>query len=185
MAAYDGPLREALVAFKDHGRWLLRRPLGRALARAVAAGLADLADPPGRVLLVPVPGSPGSARLRDGDHVGELARVAARSLDATTGVPTRVVSALAPARRRRDQVGLDRGARAANLSGSMVALPSRLPATARRGGAGTEVLVVVDDLTTTGATLAEAVRALRRAGAGEVLAAVVAAREIAGVPRSP
>ena len=66
----------------------------------------------------------------------------------------------------------------------MVALPSRLPAAARLGRAGGEVLVVVDDLTTTGATLAESVRALRRAGAGEVLAAVVAAREVAVVARS-
>ena len=33
----QGPVREAVVAFKDHGRWSLRTHLGDALARSVAA----------------------------------------------------------------------------------------------------------------------------------------------------
>ncbi len=40
VAAYDGPVREAIVAFKDHGRWSLRNALGRALAVSVAGALS-------------------------------------------------------------------------------------------------------------------------------------------------
>jgi predicted amidophosphoribosyltransferase len=161
---YAGPLREALVAFKDHGRWSLRATLGGALAVAVAALLADAADP-GRATLVPVAGSPGSARGRDGDHVRELAVVAVRELR-RAGVDARCAHALRPVRRRADQVGLGHAERAANLRGSMspVCALADLPA-----------VVVVDDLVTTGSTLAEAVRALRAGGARPLGAAAVAA----------
>jgi predicted amidophosphoribosyltransferase len=204
VAAYSGPVREALVAFKDHRRWLLREPLGRALARAVAAALIEPAGgardrPVARVALVPVPGSPGSARLRDGDHVRELADVAARVLAREVGVAVRVVPALVAVRRRQDQVGLDQRARRTNLAASMAADPARLPdlidAPAITGAAEPArppahvaspglAVVVVDDLVTTGATLAEAARALRAVGVAAPLAAVVAARETV-VARSP
>lgn len=175
VAAYDGPVREALVAFKDHGRWSLRRPLGEALARSVAAALLD-DDAAGLhddgagldVVLVPAPGSPGSARERDGDHVRELAAVAARVLR-RQGVEVRVVAALASVRRRRDQVGLGRQARADNLAGSMA------PTTAARRLRARTTVVVVDDVVTTGATLLEAARALRTCGVEPRAAAVVAA----------
>ncbi len=163
-SVYAGPLREARVAFKDHGRWSLRGPLGSALAVAVAALLVD-ADDPARVTLVPVAGSPGSVRARDGDHVRELAGVAARVLR-DRGVDVRVATVLRPGRRRHDQVGLGREARAANLRGSMRASPA---------AAGLAGVVLVDDLVTTGSTLAEATRALGRVGAVPIGAAVVAA----------
>ena len=105
------------MAFKDHGRWSLRTHLGGALAGSVAAALL-LAPDQRRVVLVPAPGSPGSARERDGDHVRELARQAAHVLG-RAGVDARVAPALTSVRRRRDQVGLGREARAANLAGSM------------------------------------------------------------------
>jgi predicted amidophosphoribosyltransferase len=186
VAAYSGPVREALVAFKDHRRWLLREPLGRALARSVAAALAEpvpdeRARPVTRVALVPVPGSPGSARLRDGDHVRELARVAARALAREAGVAAVVAPALVSVRRRRDQVGLDQRARRANLAASMAADPARLhelAAAATRESRPGLAVVVVDDLVTTGSTLAEAVRALTAAGVDVGSAAVVAAREL-------
>ena len=161
-ADYDGPVREALVAFKDHGRWSLRDPLGRALVGAVAASVSTYAEP---VLLLPVPGSPGSVRARDGDHVRELGIVAARHLR-RAGLEAQVVAGLVGVRRRRDQVGLDRAGRAANLSGSMTAT------TAVRGH---DAVVLIDDLVTTGATLAEATRALGAAGVRPLGAAVVAA----------
>jgi len=189
VARYEGAVREALVAFKDHGRWSLRSPLGEALAAAVAAALLEDEDRPGRepaagsqaalvlgarwrskpspvsVSVVPVPGSPGSARLRDGDHVLELAARAARVLRAH-GVDARVVAAVVSIRRRGDQVGLGRTARAANLSGAMAVT---------RAALGLTDVVLVDDLLTTGSTLAEASRALRAAGVVPLAAAVVAA----------
>jgi predicted amidophosphoribosyltransferase len=169
-AEYAGPLREAVVAFKDHGRWTLRAELGDLLAGAVAGLLLEasgeldvLALAP--VVLVPVAPSPGSVRRRDADHVRELAHRAARSL-ARAGIGASVVSGLVPSGRRSDQVGLGRAARAANLNCTM-------RATSRVIGARS--LVVVDDIVTTGSTVAEAVRALRAAGVDPLGAAVVAA----------
>lgn len=164
---YAGPVREALVAFKDHGRWSLAPVLGAALACAVALA-ADGGQP---LALVPVPSTPRSARARDGDHVTELARAAAAVLR-RHGADVRVVPGLAVVRRRRDQVGLGREARAANLSGTLRGT-DRLLELGRRGCS----TVVVDDLVTTGATLHEAVRALGAAGSAVVGAAAVAATD--------
>ena len=178
-APYAGPLREALVAFKDHGRWTLRAPLGDLLGRAAAA--AVLGAPVPRLALVPVPSSLDASRERDGDHVRELARRAARSLR-RAGLDVAVVGALWPPRHRHDQVGLGRTARAANLAGTL--LPTSRAASLR--DAGTAVLLV-DDLVTTGSTLAEAARALGTMGVVPLGAAVVAATRMpaVGVPTGP
>lgn len=167
VSAYAGSTREALVAFKDHGRWSLRGELGGALAGSVAAALLDAPDPT-RLVLVPVPGSPGSARARDGDHVRELAHVAARALR-SRGVGVSVVAAVSSVRRRHDQVGLGRADRATNLRASMAPTPAALGLRRSSG------VVLVDDLVTSGATLAEAARALRSVGVEPIGAAVVAA----------
>lgn len=175
-AEYSGPVREAVVAFKDHDRWSLRAPLSVALARAVAHVLLE-GDVPHYLHLVPVPSSPGSVQARDGAHVLELAARAATLLT-QEGVRTNVAAVLRPVRRRRDQVGLRREERAANLAGSMVAAHdarrvlapvAKDPRKRRR-----HATVLVDDLVTTGATLVECARALRRAGVEPVGAAVVA-----------
>jgi predicted amidophosphoribosyltransferase len=68
-----------------------------------------------------------------------------------------------------DQAGLGVQARAENLAGAV-----RVPPRQRSAVAGLEV-VLVDDVVTTGATLAESARALHAAGASVVAAAVVAA----------
>jgi predicted amidophosphoribosyltransferase len=60
----------------------------------------------------------------------------------------------------RDQAGLDHRERRANLAGSMAVAPG-----AESVLAGADV-VLVDDVVTTGATLAEARRALHTGGTG-------------------
>jgi predicted amidophosphoribosyltransferase len=163
-AAYDGIVRAALLAHKERGRLALSRPLGRALAGAVGA----LELPPGPVLLVPVPSAPREVRRRGHDHARRLARAAAAALR-EAGVDARAASLLGHGRRVADQAGLDAAARQTNLGGALQVRGvgdgrlDRVP------------VVVVDDVVTTGATVAEAARALSAAGAQLYGAATVAA----------
>lgn len=161
-ALHAGPARDLLLAVKERGRAEARDVVAAALAHVVTA-LAG----PRPVVLVPVPARAASRRLRGGDLVADLAARAARDRRAA-GVPTRVERVLRVRRRVLDQTALDAAGRRANLAGALVAVGAVPPGPC----------VVVDDVVTTGATAAEAVRALRAAGARKVLgvAALTAAR---------
>ena len=166
--AYEGPVRPAVVAFKDRGRAELAGPLGAALALAVAALLRAVPEHAGPVLLVPVPSSRAALRARGRDHVRELTVRAVTELRAA-GVPAVRAGLLARRGRVMDSAGLAAAQRRANLAGSF-AVAAAVPA----GG----LLVLVDDVVTTGATLTEAATALAARlppEAPPVLGAVVAA----------
>jgi predicted amidophosphoribosyltransferase len=172
--SYAGSVRPAVIAFKERGRSELARPLGAALALAVAAvvtGVHDPATAAGPVLLVPVPSSAAALRTRGRDHVRELTVRAVAELRAV-GVAAEEARLLRRRGRLRDSAGLSVAQRRANLAGTFVAAPA--PAARSRGG----LLVLVDDVVTTGATLTEAAVVLAAAGppgGPPVLAAVVAA----------
>lgn len=170
-ASYTGAARVLLLSYKERGRVDLAAVLGQALARAVAAALVAAA-PGGRrpppVLLVPVPTTAAARRRRGVDHVARLAAVAARSL-AHRGLRARVSAALRVSRPGADQAGLGAAARSRNRSGAF-ALRTGVPSP--RPG---EITVVVDDIVTTGATVWEAVRALRAGGWAPAAGAAVAA----------
>lgn len=166
----SGALRAVVTAYKDEQRRDLGRPLVAWLAPALAAATGNSAEARRAVrgrglVVVPVAGSP-RARRRRGD-VPLLPLVTS----ASEGLAGRslVADVLAPTRTTRDQSALDAAERALNLAGAMVVRERH-----HRVVEGA-VCVVVDDLVTTGATLAEASRALRDAGAAEVLAAAVGA----------
>ena len=167
-ASYDTVVRAGIVAHKDHGRWGLARPLATALAPAVAALLAASGGEGGDVLLVPVPSTGRAVRSRGYDHALALARHAAADLR-REGVAAGAAAVLALS--GGGQVGLGGTARRANRRGSMRVRHGRLPAPLVADGCR---VVVVDDIATTGASVAEAARVLRDAGAEVVGAAVVA-----------
>jgi predicted amidophosphoribosyltransferase len=177
---YAGPARAAVLAHKEEGRRALGVPLGAALATAAGAAIGTAAgaaigaaaEP---ALLVPAPSRPAAVRARGDDPTRRLARHAAAVLR-RAGVPVRVVPALRGARGLADQAGLDAADRAANLARAL-----RVVAGGEWLVAGRSV-VVVDDVVTTGATLAECARALRAAGAVVVGAATVAATSRRTVP---
>ncbi len=162
---YGAELRSALIAFKEQGRRALVGPLAGYLSDAIdVAGVAgrqlgSATPTAGDLVLVPVPSSRSAARQRGGDHLLRLAVEAARQI----GLP--VLPALRLAGRVRDSAGLSTAQRAANLAGRMIAAP----ATPRFA------VLIVDDIVTTGATLAEASRALQAAGWPVRGAAVIAA----------
>lgn len=166
---YAGPVRPVVNAFKEHGRTELAGPLGAALALAVAVLRAAAADP-GPVLLVPLPSSRAALRARGRDPVAELAAAAARELR-RSGVPTAGAALLGRRGRVQDSTGLGSQQRRANLAGTFVA---------RAGGRRrprTGLVVLVDDVVSSGATLTEAAAVLRGAPGvdGPLVAAVVAA----------
>jgi len=158
VADHAGSVRSALVAHKDRGRTDLTPVLAEALARAVSALTT------GPAILIPIPSSSHATRARGFDHAGRLARATASVLPPGS----RVAPLLTRARRTADQVGLGAAARAANTAGAFAVTTA---------WAGSSLpLVLVDDLMTTGSTLAEATRALAVAGLVPSGAAVVASR---------
>lgn len=167
---YADPARSLLIAYKEHGAVGLAGVLAGPLAASVGSVLAATAAGARPILLVPVPSSRRAVRARGDDVVLKLARSAA-SLVRRTAAPVRVVAALRHARAVADSAGLSSAARAANLAGAFAVRP------AYRSMLAGAPIVLVDDLVTTGATLAEAVRELCAAGADVVGAATVAATQ--------
>ncbi|MDQ0849521.1 putative amidophosphoribosyltransferase [Arthrobacter sp. B3I9] len=194
---YRGELAQAVLAFKRYGQAPLVHILARALGQAVSAASGGTAD----VWLVPVPTSNSAFRKRGFSPVHLLLKRLSRSrtsggsgrdgpgtIDALRKVGAlRRVGALAtsgalrgasPARwpvwmlalpLAAGQKGLGRGARSRRVRGSM-RVRSGPWAPDLRG----QPCIIVDDVLTTGATLAEAARALTLAGA-QVRGAVVLA----------
>lgn len=168
---FDGPVRAAVTAAKDGGRSDVRPVLAALLATALGRALAEdehLRAARHRgvgVLAVPVPTARGARRRRGEDPLAVLAASAVRSVDPGS---MRVLGALRHTRAVRDQARLGAAARAANLAGALEVRP------AAAGSVRGRCCVVLDDVVTTGATVAEAARALRRAGAAHVVAVAVA-----------
>lgn len=162
---HHGVLRQVVIDWKERGRFPLTQLLAHHLATAVAAGEAGEAG--GALSLVPIPTS-WSARWRRGDDlVLSLARAAAGLL-AEVGHDVTVDPVLSRVRWTADQSRLGAEDRARNLSGAF-ALERR------RGVSAGRTTVIVDDIVTTGSTLAEAARALAAQGCTIQHAAVIAA----------
>ncbi len=165
---YVGILRLLLTAYKDEERRDLRPLLAARLSGSLAEVLLRTGEQ--RILVVPMPSSRAAVRRRGDDPVRDLTRAAARLVAGhrPAGAPE-VLPALRPVRRLADQSRLGRRERAANLAGAYAVSPRWAP---RLTGAR---VVLVDDVVTTGSTLAEAARAVRTAGGTVVGAATLAA----------
>ncbi len=152
-AEYEGLIRELILAHKERAAHGLAAPLGRTLGSAVL----ELAPQLGAedLVLVPVPSHASVVRARGHDPVLRVTRRAAREAR-RRGLRCAVRRLLVVRERPADQAGLDAWARRTNLEGKFSSRPGpvgRLP-----------VLLLLDDVVTTGATLREAQRALEAAG---------------------
>ena len=142
---YDGPLRNIIHAFKYESRRSLAKPLASLMRDRHADVLA------GADIVVPVPLHPSRRRNRGFNQADDLAR--------HLGLP--VVLALKRLRATGAQAKLSATDRHSNLDG---AFTTTRQAKRLRG----KVVVIVDDVTTTGSTLRACAAALQCCGALEL-----------------
>lgn len=155
-AAFTGPVRDAIHVLKYRGERRLAEPLGAAIAdRWTHAGR-------GGDLLVPVPVHRSRLRERGFDQADDIARACGRRL----GLP--VVGALERRHRTVAQHSLGRLARAQNLGGVFGVREGFRERVAGRW------VILIDDVSTTGATLTGCALALLDSGALAVSALTVA-----------
>lgn len=156
LGSYDTCLRDAIHEFKFNRWHVVGEHLGHALGAAVVERLHavanDVGEPPSailsRTLVVPVPMSVWRRASRGIDHASCLGRAVAQGAN----LPMRK---LLVRQHRPAQTGLSAAARRRNLRGAM------RPSTSPEVLEGVRVVVLVDDVMTTGATLAEACRAVK------------------------
>lgn len=149
--AYEGPARALVRGLKYRGASGLADPLAAAIAATAPRSLLA-----GDAVLVPVPMPAGRRRRRGYNQAERLATALARRM----GLEVCDCLVRAPAAR---QVGRDRGQR---LAGAGHGIGARVRSPARA--------VLVDDVATTGATLAACAAVLRRSGAVWVAAVTYA-----------
>jgi ComF family protein len=157
-APFTGPVRDAIHDLKYSGERRLAEPLGEAVARRwrrVGQGAE---------VVVPVPVHPERERYRGYDQATLIAADVARRL----GLP--LALALERGRATIAQFELGRDERAANVAGAFTLRRDDAAALAVIG----RWVLLVDDVVTTGATLAACATALRRGGAAAVSAIAVA-----------
>lgn len=135
-------------------------PAAEAVCLALAGEAAERMPAPLPAAIVPVPLHPARIRARGYQPAGILARALSRRL----GVPL-LPRLLSRVRDTPSQTGRGRADRRRNVAGCFELAPGMAPPPS---------LWLVDDVVTTGATLGEAARAVRRAGARQVSAVCIA-----------
>ncbi len=151
IGAYDGALRAVVHALKYEGRRSLARPLGT-LMRQRGADILD-----GALCAIPVPLHPSRCRRRGFNQAADLARY----------VEIPVVPALRRIRATATQTGLPAARRHGNMRDAFAVNGDV------RWLSGA-IVVLIDDVSTTGATLEACARPLKQAGVIEVRALTAA-----------
>jgi ComF family protein len=161
--SYDGGLRELIHLLK----YDKVRPAANVLGRMLAEVIAELEPAFGstEILVVPVPLHASKKRERGFNQSDLMARAAVKQ--SSLGGRLKLQSELLQRKRiTKSQIGLTRHQRRENLRGAFtVTDPSEV--------AG-RIVLLIDDVFTTGTTVSECARILRRAGASKVFVATAA-----------
>ena len=160
--SYEGGLRDLIHMLK----YQQVRPAANVLGRMLAEAMAGLEPSLGETHLLVVPVPLHSAKLRQrGFNQSELIARIALKLSASRDRYS-LCDVLDRTRRTLSQIGLTRHQRRENMRGAFrVKSPEKI---------SRHAILLVDDLFTTGTTVSECARVLRRAGAGQVWVATVA-----------
>ncbi len=141
-ATYEAEIAKIILAWKDGAATHLTWPLAQLLSGVILrSGFAPSA-------LVPVPSAPSAVRRRGFNHTASLAKAASKLM----GAPWRTQRLLSHRGPAGDQVGLTRAQRLRNAEGRYSA------------AIGSEPVILLDDVVTTGATLDEAANTLHSSG---------------------
>ena len=164
LGAYEGVLAGAIRELKFHAMRAHGERLGALLGERIAALLGAMGVRGDEAAVVPVPMTAWRRMARGVDHAATIARSAARA----AGVP--LVRALWR-RHRPAQWSVAPSERRRNVAGSFGVRGGGVWDGWMRGGGverlrGRRVVMVVDDVRTTGATMTEACRVLDRAIGG-------------------
>jgi ComF family protein len=161
LGPYTDPLRSVIRELKYRRRDTMRRRLGHMLGQLVAAAMDD--DETAPQLVMPVAMHWRRRIVRGWDHAGALAGAVAGELHLPVG------NELVRLRNTPQQAHLPRSKRIENMRGAFAVRNAKALAGAS--------ILLVDDVTTTGATANEAARTILQAGAARVTLAVVAKGE--------
>ncbi len=148
------PIQQAIHGLKYHAGFLQAHLLGQLVAQKLGRRAQAFPD-----LILPVPLHRTRLMRRGYNQALELAQILRRSLD--IGVDANLAKRV---RATPDQIGQSRAQRQKNLYGAFIV-------DARVAG---KHIALLDDVMTTGATLAELARAARRAGAARIEAWAIA-----------
>lgn len=151
---YESPLRDLVHLLKYHNKMVLGSVLGRLMCEHLPAF-------PELDLVLPVPPAPHRLREREYNQSLLLADAIAHAI----GKPLDW-SSLVRIRQTTPQTALSRSARLKNLR--------RTFAVARPGRISSQRVLLVDDVFTTGTTVNECAKAIRKAGGAEVYVVTLA-----------
>jgi ComF family protein len=158
LGPHDGRLRDAVLRMKSAAGEGLAEMVGRVFWEAAG----DRLHTAGVQVVVPVP-LHWRRRWRRGYN-----QAAAVARELAAGLRVRCVGALCRVRNTPPQVGTSAAARRENVRGAFRITHAR--------AVTSRVVLLVDDVMTTGSTAGEAARTLREAGAARVVVAVLARR---------